>query len=35
MREVSAKIYRALRDTGEGGHSYISVGTTIEFIMRP
>ena len=28
MREAIAEVYRALRDTREGGHSCISVGAT-------
>ena len=30
--EVSIKIYQALRDTREGGHSCVLVGATTEFI---
>ena len=28
MEEAVTEIYRALRDTREGGRSYVSVGTT-------
>ena len=30
--ETSVVVYRALRDTREGGHICISVGATAEFI---
>ena len=28
-----AEVYRALRDTREGGHSFVSIGITVELIM--
>ena len=31
-RETIAKVYRALQDTREGGHSCASVGITAKFI---
>ena len=30
--EAISKVYRALQDTQEGGHSCISIGITAEFI---
>ena len=29
------KVYRALRDTREGGHCRVSIGITVEFIGCP
>ena len=34
-KEASIEVYWALRDTREGGHSFISIGVTVEFIKYP
>ena len=35
VREASTKVYRALRDTREGGYSCLPVGAATEFIRCP
>ena len=34
-KEASTDVYPALRDTREGGYSYISVSATTEFVRCP
>ena len=34
-REASTEVYRALRDTRDGGYSCLSVGATTKFIRCP
>ena len=33
--ETIVEVYRALRDTREGGYGYISVGVTTKFVECP